>query len=180
MEFDEYYRRYYWKIVAFARSYINDDMVAQDIAADSMIKLWMQLKDKPDTDVHHWLFVIVKNLCLDYLKHQKIRQKSLAEVSRWKIQDLDFKISSLDKYGLDSVTSREIRGIVNKVLDEQNPKTKSIFITSRIYGKKNREIAQAMGLSEKNIEYHIAKVLKALKVALKDYLVILILLFMAR
>ena len=180
MEFDEYYRRYYWKIVAFARSYINDDMVAQDIAADSMIKLWMQLKDKPDTDVHHWLFVIVKNLFLDYLKHQRIRQKSLAEVSRWKIQDLDFKISSLDKYGLDSVTSREIRGIVNKVLDEQNPKTKSIFITSRIYGKKNREIAQAMGLSEKNIEYHIAKVLKALKVALKDYLVILILLFMAR
>ena len=32
-----------------------------------------------------------------------------------------------------------------------------------------------MGLSEKNIEYHITKVLKVLKIALKDYLRVLIL-----
>ena len=46
---------------------------------------------------------------------------------------------------------------------------------SRIYGKKNREIAESAGLSEKNIEYHITKVLKALKIALKDYLMALLL-----
>ena len=62
MKFDEYYWQYYRRIVAFARSYVNDEMVAQDIAADSMVKLWMHLKDNPDADIHHWLFVIVKNL----------------------------------------------------------------------------------------------------------------------
>ena len=95
MKFDEYYRQYYGRIVAFARSYVNDEMVAQDIAADSMVKLWIHLKENPEADLHNWLFVIVKNLCLDYLKHQRIKQKALAEVSLWKIQDLDFKISSL-------------------------------------------------------------------------------------
>ena len=95
MKFDEYYRQYYGRIVAFARSYVNDEMVAQDIAADSMVKLWIHLKESPEADLHNWLFVIVKNLCLDYLKHQRIKQKALAEVSLWKIQDLDFKISSL-------------------------------------------------------------------------------------
>ena len=175
MKFDEYYRQYYRRIVAFARSYVNDEMVAQDIAADSMVKLWLHLKENPDAEIHNWLFVIVKNRCLDYLKHQRIRQKTLAEVSLWKIQDLDFKISSLDRYDNDSVASGEIREIVNKVLDGQPERTKSIFIQSRVYGKKNREIAEAMGLSEKNIEYHIAKVLKALKVALKDYLRVFIL-----
>lgn len=175
MKFDEYYWQYYRRIVAFARSYVNDEVVAQDIAADSMVKLWMHLKDNPDADIHHWLFVIVKNLCLDYLKHQRIKQKALAEVSLWKTQDLDFKISSLDKYGHDSVKSREIQGIVNRVLNKQSPRTKKIFIMSRIYGKKNREIAESAGLSEKNIEYHITKVLKALKIALKDYLMALLL-----
>ena len=63
-------------------------MVAQDIAAESMVKLWMHLKEYPDADIHHWLFVIVKNLCLDYLKHQRIKQKTLAEVSLWRTQDL--------------------------------------------------------------------------------------------
>ncbi|MDY6377074.1 MAG: RNA polymerase sigma-70 factor [Bacteroidales bacterium] len=175
MKFDEYYRQYYRRIVAFARSYVNDEMVAQDIAADSMVKLWMHLKDNPDADIHHWLFVIVKNLCLDYLKHQRVKQKTLAEVSLWKTQDLDFKISSLDRYGHDSVKSREIQGIVNRVLNKQSPRTKKIFFMSRIYGKKNREIAESVGLSEKNIEYHITKVLKALKIALKDYLMVFLL-----
>ncbi|MGN1231977.1 MAG: RNA polymerase sigma-70 factor [Candidatus Cryptobacteroides sp.] len=174
MKFDEYYRQYYGRIVAFARSYVNDDMVAQDIAADSMVKLWIHLKEDPDDEIHNWLFVIVRNLCLDYLKHQRIKQKALAEVSLWKIQDLDFKISSLDGYEHDSVVSGEIRGIVNKVLNEQTAKTRSIFIKSRVYGKKNCEIAESMGLSEKNIEYHITKVLKALKIALKDYLKVFI------
>lgn len=175
MKFDEYYRLYYRRIVAFARSYVIDEMAAQDIAADSMVKLWMHLKDRPDEDIHNWLFVIVKNLCLDYLKHQRIKQKTIVEVSLWKIQDLDFRISSLDKYGQESVASREIREIVNRVLDKQDARTKSIFITSRVYGKKNREIAESMGLSEKNIEYHITKVLKALRMALKDYLMVFIL-----
>lgn len=176
MKFDEYYRKYYGRIVAFARSYVNDDMVAQDITADSMIKLWKFLKDNPDADVHSWLYVIVRNLCLDYLKHQRIKQKFLVEVSLLKIQDLDFKISSLDRYEHDTIVSREIHGIVNTVLDKQPSRTRSIFIKSRVYGKKNREIAESMGLSEKNIEYHISKVLKALKIALKDYLIILLLL----
>ena len=148
-------------------------MVAQDIAAESMVKLWMHLKEHPDADIHHWLFVIVKNLCLDYLKHQRIKQKTLAEVSLWRTQDLEFKISSLDRYGHDSTASKEIREIVNRVLDKQNSRTRNIFILSRVYGKKNREIADGMGLSEKNIEYHITKVLKALKIALKDYLMVL-------
>ncbi|MGM9767640.1 MAG: RNA polymerase sigma-70 factor [Candidatus Cryptobacteroides sp.] len=175
MKFDEYYRQYYGRIVAFARSYVNDEMVAQDIAADSMVKLWIHLKENPGAELHNWLFVIVRNLCLDYLKHQRIKQKTLAEVSLWKLQDLDFKISSLDRYEHDSVVSGEIRGIVNNVLNGQTARTKSIFIRSRVYGKKNCEIAEEMGLSEKNIEYHITKVLKALKVALKDYLKLFIL-----
>ena len=174
MKFDEYYSQYYRRIFAFARSYVNDEMVAQDIAADAMVKLWMHLKDNADADVHHWLFVIVRNLCLDYLKHQKIKQKTLAEVALWRMQDLDFKISSLDKYGHDSLISGEIQEIVNRVVEEQSPRTREIFIMSRVYGKKNREIAQEMGLSEKNIEYHISKVLKALKIALKDYLMVFI------
>ena len=175
MKFDEYYRQYYGRIVAFARSYVNDEMVAQDIAADSMVKLWIHLKENPEADLHNWLFVIVKNLCLDYLKHQRIKQKALAEVSLWRIQDLDFKISSLDRYEYDSVASGEIRKIVTRVLSEQTERTRSIFIRSRVYGKRNCEIAESMGLSEKNIEYHISKVLKVLKIALKDYLKVLIL-----
>jgi RNA polymerase sigma-70 factor (ECF subfamily) len=41
---------------------------------------------------------------------------------------------------------------------------------SRFGNQSNKEIAEALGLTVKSIEYHITKALKALRISLKDYL----------
>lgn len=41
----------------------------------------------------------------------------------------------------------------------------------------NREIAETLNISVKGVEYHISKALKALRVALKDYLPLLCFLY---
>lgn len=48
---------------------------------------------------------------------------------------------------------------------------------SRFGGHSVKEIAEATGLSVKGVEYHITKALKALRVALKDYLPLFYFLF---
>ena len=55
--------------------------------------------------------------------------------------------------------------------------TRQAFILSRFKDKSNREIAEALGISVKGVEYHITKALKALRVALKDYLPLLYFLY---
>jgi RNA polymerase sigma-70 factor (ECF subfamily) len=48
-----------------------------------------------------------------------------------------------------------------------------VFRLSRLEGVSNREIATRLNLSEKSIEYHLTKSLKIVRLALRDFTVIL-------
>ena len=48
--------------------------------------------------------------------------------------------------------------------------TKRVFMMSRFEQKSGKEIAEALGITVKGVDYHIAKALKALRISLKDYL----------
>lgn len=42
--FNEIYNSYYKKSFFFAKSYVHDDLAAEDIASESLIRLWEKLK----------------------------------------------------------------------------------------------------------------------------------------
>jgi RNA polymerase sigma-70 factor (ECF subfamily) len=52
-------------------------------------------------------------------------------------------------------------------------KTKTVFQLNRLEGRSIPEIAAALNLSEKAIEYHLTRSLKKLRVHLKDFILIL-------
>lgn len=47
--------------------------------------------------------------------------------------------------------------------------TRDIFIRSRYNNQSHKEIAAALGISTKTVEFHITKALKVLRIALKGY-----------
>ena len=56
-------------------------------------------------------------------------------------------------------------------------KSRSVFRLSRLEGVPNREIAERLNLSEKAIEYHLTKSLKIMRLALKDFTLLLLVAF---
>ena len=48
--------------------------------------------------------------------------------------------------------------------------SKRVFMMRRFEQKSGKEIAEALGITVKGVDYHIAKALKALRISLKDYL----------
>ncbi len=168
--FNEIYSLYYRKAFLFAKSYVHNDLAAEDIASDSLIKLWERMKQEEITYVQPLLLTILKNKSLDYLKHEEVKRNAFETLVDWHKQELDIRISTLEACNPDEIFSDEVTRILQETLSTLSEQTRRIFEMSRFENLTGKEIAEVMGISPKGVEYHISKALKELRVAFKDYL----------
>ena len=168
--FNEIYTSYYKKSFFFAKSYVYDDLAAEDIASESLIKLWEKLKTEKIDYIEPLLLTILKNKALDYLKHEEVKRTAFESMVDWHQQELSIRISTLESCDPNEIFSDEVESIIRETLKLIPEQTQRIFLLSRFENKSNKEIAELMGISVKGVEYHISKALKALRITLKDYL----------
>ena len=168
--FNEIYTSYYKKSFFFAKSYVHDDLAAEDIASESLIKLWEKLKTEKIDYIEPLLLTILKNKALDYLKHEVVKRTAFESMVDWHQQELSIRISTLESCDPNEIFSDEVESIIRETLKLLPEQTRRIFLLSRFENKSNKEIAEQMGVSIKGVEYHISKALKALRITLKDYL----------
>lgn len=168
--FNEIYTSYYKKSFFFAKSYVHDDLAAEDIASESLIKLWEKLKTEKIDYIEPLLLTILKNKALDYLKHEEVKRTAFESMADWQQQELSIRISTLESCDPNEIFSDEVESIIRETLKSLSDQTRQAFLLSRFENKSNKEIAEQMGISVKGVEYHISKALKALRITLKDYL----------
>ena len=168
--FNDIYTSYYKKSFFFAKSYVHNDLAAEDIASESLIKLWEKLKTEKIDYIEPLLLTILKNKALDYLKHEEVKRTAFKSMVDWHQQELSIRISTLESCDPNEIFSDEVESIIRETLKLIPEQTQRIFLLSRFENKSNKEIAELMGISVKGVEYHISKALKALRITLKDYL----------
>ncbi len=170
IKLSELYDSYFQKSYLFVMSYVHNKQVAEDIASDSIIKLFDSIKDKKVENIKAFLLTILKNSSLDYLRKQAIRDRTHDIVLNNQTRELDFRISTLEECDPTLLFSKEIQEIIDASLESVSSQSKRIFEMSRYEQLSNKDIAAKMNLSVKSIEYHITKVLSLLRTNLKDYL----------
>lgn len=170
LSFNEIYTTFYRKSFLYVKSYVQDDMAAEDIVSDTLIKLWEQMKQKHIDPVDAYLFTMLKNQSLDYLKHQVVKRESHDSMEKALMRELEIRTSSLQSSDPDEIFSNEIQQIFTAALQSLPEKTREIFLMSRFGNKSYKEIAALYQISVKGVDYHIDKTLKELRTALKDYL----------
>lgn len=169
-QFNSIYLKYYEKTFRFVRIYVRNDLVAEDIATESLIKLWETMKKEPVEKPLALLLTILKHKSLDYLRKQASMQEVFEAMAEWQQRELSIRISTLEACNPNDIFSKEIQSILTKTLDDLPLQTKRVFMMSRFEQKSGKEIAEALGITVKGVDYHIAKALKALRISLKDYL----------
>ncbi len=169
-KFNDIYVRHYGKTCRFARLYVRDDQAAEDIATESLIKLWETMKKETVENPLALLLTILKHKSLDYLKKQISIEKALEAMAEWQERELSIRISTLEACNPENIFSEEIQSILTKTLEELPLQTRRVFMMSRFEQKSGKEIAEELGITVKGVDYHIAKALKALRISLKDYL----------
>jgi len=168
--FNTFYQQHYKKCFLFAKSYVHNDWVAEDIASEALIKLWEMMKLKEIEYPLALLFSILKNKSLDYLKHEATRQEVVSALTLDGQRELSIRISTLEACDPGQMFSTEIQEIIEATLNALPEQTRRVFMMSRFEHLSRQEIADALGMTKKGVEYHISRALKGLQANLKDYL----------
>ncbi len=172
LQFNTIFRDYYKKSYHFSLIYVRDTLAAEDIATESLIKLWEVMKRETVDNPIPLLMKILKNKSLDYLRKQSAELELMNRITDSNIRELNIRIYTLESCNPESIYSKEIQNIMFETLKKMPEQTQHIFKLSRIEQKSCKEIAEMKGISIKGVDYHIAKVLKELRISLKDYLTI--------
>ncbi len=178
ISFSEIYTNYYKRSFLFVKSYVRDDMAAEDIVSEALINLWDTSKKEKVEYPLSLLVMMLKNGALNYLKHQEVKQSVSDSISSKMARDLGYRISTLQACDLEEIFSSEINRIVKETLEALPEQTRRVFELSRYECRTVKEIAEELSISPKGVEYHITRSLKVLRIALKDYLPIFYLFFL--
>jgi len=154
-----------------AYSYVRNSEIAEDLVVESFVYYW-EHKDalREDTDPRAYVATTLKHKCLNHLARLKKRLTIENELSAHQEWELSLRIQSLNEFIPEEIYTEEIQALVDQTLAQLPARTREIFEMSRYENQTHKEIAAYLGISTKNVEYHITKTLNGLRKVLKDYL----------
>lgn len=167
--FEYLFRSYYPRLRGYALRFVDDEETARDILQESFMHFWERRMQIESVSVTSLLFVIVRNACLNYLKHkQLVEQQPLDEVSQAVGQEelycWDFGVDPEQK-----LLYEELQGQIRRVLRQLPDRCREVFVMSRFRHLKNREIAEKLQISTTAVEKHISKALKVFSGYFKEH-----------
>lgn len=167
--FEMLFRTYYQPLCNYAFTFLRDKEDAEEIVQSTFLLVWEKRETLAiRTSVKPYLYAMVRNACLNVIKHEKIKQKYVSE-----------EIAMADR-SHDSVThtvaSNELEYRIKVAMEELPEQCRMVFKLSRFEELKYAEIAEQLNISVKTVENHMGKALKIMREQLKDYLPLIIVL----
>lgn len=160
---DTLFKRFYKPLRTYAFRFVNDTDLAEDIVQDTFFELW-QKRDSIEFEgaVKSYLFKSVYNRSINVM-HKKYQNKeySLDDSNEGEILEQYMSANILNSE--QSLLLKELEKEISLFIDTLPPQCKKVFLLSRSYGLKNREIAEQLDVSIKAVEKQIGKALSGLK-----------------
>lgn len=160
---------YYLRLCRYAMRFVREESATEDLVQDCFLRLYERRAELTPVSVSSLLFTMVRNRCLNYLKHQVL-------VEGYQTDALRQPSGSEQLYALDmtgnadaAVLYDDLKHQLDAIIAGLSPRTREIFSMSRSQGLSNKEIAEALDISVKVVEKHITKALSALRSGLKDH-----------
>ncbi|NGM62134.1 RNA polymerase sigma-70 factor [Sphingobacterium sp. SGG-5] len=158
--FEYIFKSYYPRLQRYAARFIDDQAVVEDIIQECFIRFWEKKDMLSAISVSSLLFTMVRNSCLNYLKHLTVVEKHRIEYlakagGEERLYYTDFLLDTEHK-----LLYKELQEQIDMVIDQLPKRCREVFLMSRFEGLKNREIAEALQISTTAVEKHISKALQ--------------------
>lgn len=161
--FDVVFRAYYGQLVWAAQSVVQETAIAEDIAQDVMLELWRRRDNlRLETSLRAYLYQAARNRALNYIRHEKIVQRTNAS-----IVGADQPLAPPTDSGFDEA---ELQRAVREAIAGLPDRCRETFELSRSKGLKYSEIAVVLGISVKTVEARMGQALRELRGKLAPWL----------
>ncbi len=170
IRFEEVYLSYFSKLKFFALEYVIREEDAENIVQDVFTELWeRKALFTLQINLIAYLFTAVRNRCLNFLRHKTIIKETTDRIQEEYLLTLQINLNSLETFDQQLFSEEEIEKTIARALDVLPEKCRTIFIMSKIEGKKQREIASELKISIHTVETQIGIAYKKLREELKKY-----------
>lgn len=161
--FETVFKTFYPRLCHFAMRFLGDYDLTEDVVQECFANLWEKRADIAGQSVQGLLFAMVRNGCINQLKHAICMRRQT-------IEELEEAAKNEELYNLDMADSveyglmyKELLQQINQAVAKLPPRCREVFTLSRFKGCRNHEIAEMCRISDKAVEKHITKALAFLQ-----------------
>lgn len=153
--FEEIYDRYWYKLFCISYHQVGSREESEELVHDIFESLWNKRNDTEIRNLGTYLVMAMKYRITNFIKSQITWRRYQEYLILNKIQET---------YSTDEIVQfSDLSQAVDEVMRKLPEKTSKVFQLSRFENHSVKYIAEEMNISEKAVEYHITKSLKALK-----------------
>lgn len=165
------YEKYYASFCLYAKRFIEDLQIREDIVSDVFTSLWDKIEviDLQSESIVGYIKNSVRNACINHLKHQEYEWK-FVESLRMKQPVYEVEPDSI--YHLN-----DLYKMLNETLEKLPKQYRSVFIKSFFEDKSYAKIAEELDISVKSVNRYKQKTIDFIRKELKDHLPIFLFLF---
>ncbi len=169
--FAEIFRRHWHKAYSAAFQKLRSQVLAEEFVQDLFFTLWEKRSTLLVHNLEPYLITSIKHRIISHIRSQVVERKY------WDYYKNTF--SHIESITEKDVEYNELVNALEHGIGDLPEKSKQVFTLNRIQGRSVSEIASLLNLSEKAIEYHLTRSLKQLRLVLKDFILILTILFIS-
>lgn len=166
--FEKVFKTYFKNLHAYALYILKKNESAREVIQQVFYKIWeKRISLNIHTSMKAYLYKSVYNECMLQLKKKKNKEAYLSYILK---QDTN----KLAQGASEKIETTDLEIRLQKALNELPEQCRTIFQLNRFEGLKYHEVASQMGLSLKTIENQMGKALKRLRIALAEFLPLII------
>jgi RNA polymerase sigma-70 factor (family 1) len=163
--FKKQVHKYQDQVYGFACSMLRDEVTAQDVTQDVLIKLWEHRNDVDYDRTLPWLMRVTRNACIDQLRRRQTRQRTMtvnteglsrAESQR-PLPDTKTEVADFEDH-------------LDAALDEIDEPYRSVVVLRELQELKYKEIADALDMPLNTVKVYIHRGRKKLRKQLTNRL----------
>ncbi len=165
--FSEIYVRSHSKLVRFASDFLPYSEDAENIVQDTFVELLKnQERLNEINNINAYLFRLVRNRCLDFLKHMVHEKAYESHVT----MEYKAKEGVLEMMSDTALLIDELQGIIRAEIENLPNRCREIFMMSRIEGMSHAQIAEKLNLSENTVSVQLGIALRRIRTKTDVYM----------